>query len=168
MFYWAKLNQLRSWLSLRFCLMVSFILLGGCQEAPKYPQLEQGVKVVRYLSAKNQLERSSFRLVFPKGRPSDFVKWMFSTLGKAEWPPAEGSAELEPDMRQALAVTRTPILPQDLKLEPDHPEPESSRQIVVSGDDSRWVIEVRGYLNSKEIPVLVREWPFPGKPENQN
>ena len=150
------------------------VLLGACQETPEYPQLEQGIRVVRYLSAKKQLERSSFRAVYPEGRPTDFVKWMFSTLGKAEWPPAEGSVELEPDMKQALAATRTPILPQDLSLEPNLPdyqpvfEHESSRQIVVSGDDTRWVIEVKGFLKSEEKPVLVREWPFPGGSSHQN
>jgi len=170
MHIWDNLYQKRTRIGLSSCLVFWLLLWGGCQEPQKYPQLEQGVKVVRFLSAKNQLERSSFRLVFPKGRPSDFVKWMFSTLGKAEWPPTEGSVELEPGMKQALAVTRTPILPQDLKLEPDQPEfkPEIVRQIVVSGDDSRWVIEVRGFLNSGKRPVLVREWPFPGEPPSQN
>lgn len=121
--------------------------------------MEKAIRVVRYLSAPNQLQRSSFLVVFPGGQPSDFVTWMFSTFGTAEWPPAEGSVEMEgPDWEDALRATGTPIRPREVSLVPLKPDPELKKQIVVKADDVRKKILVAGYLEPGTAPVLVREW----------
>ena len=84
---------------------------------------------------------------------------MFSTFGMAEWPPAEGSLEMEDsDWEDAMRATRTPILPRDVSLVPLQPNPDLKKQIVVKSDDVRKKILVEGYLDPKTAPVLVREW----------
>ena len=145
-------------------LILSLVLSGiwGCESPPQYPELEQAIRVVRHLSAPNQLQGSSFLVVFPDGRPSDFVAWMFSTFGMAEWPPAEGSLEMEDsDWEDAMRATRTPILPRDVSLVPLQPNPDLKKQIVVKSDDVRKKILVEGYLDPETAPVLVREWDLP-------
>ena len=142
-------------------LILSLVLSGilGCEAPPEYPELEKAIRVVRYLSAPNQLQRSSFLVVFPGGQPSNFVTWMFSTFGTAEWPPAEGSLEMEgPDWEDALRATGTPIRPREVSLVPLKPDPELKKQIVVKADDVRKKILVAGYLEPGTAPVLVREW----------
>ena len=145
-------------------LIMSLVLSGilGCEAPPQYPELEKAIRVVRYLSAPNQLQRSSFLAVFPDGQPSDFVTWMFSTFGTAEWPPAEGSLELEnSDWEDAMRATGTPIRPREVSLVPLKPNPELKKQIVVKPDDVRQKILVAGYLEPGTAPVLVREWDWP-------
>ena len=138
-------------------LVLSGIL--GCEAPPEYPELEKAIRVVRYLSAPNQLHRSSFLVMFPDGQPSDFVTWMFSTFGTAEWPPSEGSLELEDsDWEDAMRTTGTPIRPREVSLVPLKPDPDLKKQVVVRWDNVRRKILVEGYLESGAAPVLVREW----------
>jgi hypothetical protein len=47
-------------------------------ESPEYPELENGVRVVRYMSAKRQLARSSFIALQKNKTASDFVDWIFA------------------------------------------------------------------------------------------
>ena len=151
-------------------LLLSFAFSGilGCEAPPDYPELEKAIRVVRYLSAPNQLQRSSFLVIFHGGQPSDFVTWMFSTFGKAEWPPAEGSLEMENyGWEEALQVTGTPVPPREVSFVALKPDPNLKKQIVVKPDDARQKIMVEGYLDPGAAPVLVREWDWPpaGDPE---
>ncbi len=126
---------------------------------PEYPELERAVRVVKHLSSQRQLKRSSFLVYFPEGKPTDFVEWMFSGMGKAEWPPIEGG--LEPDLEEGAKSIGTPIAPKNVGLSPNTPNKEAQMQVVVTADDSQGLIQVTGYLDPSQQPVLTREWPLP-------
>ncbi|MCZ6541254.1 MAG: hypothetical protein O6704_06345 [Nitrospinae bacterium] len=79
-----------------------------------YPQLEKAGRVVRYMSAPHQLQRSSFIAFYPEGKPSEFVSWMFSEIGAAEWPPSEW--ELGPMERKGMRTVSMPIPPKTCAL----------------------------------------------------
>ncbi|NIP99515.1 MAG: hypothetical protein GWO19_02815 [Nitrospinaceae bacterium] len=123
----------------------------------EYPRLEKGVRVVRYMSAARQLKRSSFLAVYPEGKPSEFVSWMFSDLGAAEWPPSE--MEMEELRGEGARAIGLPVIPREVgifsRLRKDH-----SRQIIVQADDARGLILVQGYLSPRDPPVFTRKWPF--------
>lgn len=123
-----------------------------------HPQLERAVRAVRYLSAPRQIQRSSFLVVYPEGRPSDFVKWMFSPMGTAEWPPAEDSVD-PVTLEQAKSI-RMPVIPANTRIVPEKPSEEKLRQVVVQADDTRGMLMVEAYEDPGRPPVFTREWPL--------
>ncbi len=138
------------------CLMAFFC--AACQNAAEPPELKKAAHVIRYLSAKNQLKRSSFWVVYPEGKPSEFVNWMFSAFGSAEWPPHEDTAD-PMELEQARSI-RAPIIPKDVALVPLAPNPDLKKQVVVRFDDAKGLLIANGYLDPAQPPVLIREWPL--------
>ena len=123
----------------------------------EYPELEKAGRVVRYMSAPRQLQRSSFMAVYPQGKPSDFVSWMFSELGAAEWPPSEW--ELDETERRGMRSIGMPVIPRDVGIFSTR-RMDAALQIIVKADDSRGMIIVEGFLKPDQPSVLVKEWPF--------
>jgi len=140
-----------------FPMLLFFVDLGESE----YPQLKKGMHVVRYLSAKGQLKRSSF-MALEERKPSKFVDWMFSPMGSAEWPPWENS-HLEFDSHELKAIKKmsTPLIPQNVALVPLAIDPEKKKQIVISADDQKRIIILEGFINPKDPSVLKEEIPFP-------
>jgi hypothetical protein len=64
------------WLALEIIIAASLLFI--YDESPEYPELENGVRVVRYMSAKRQLARSSFIALQKNKTASDFVDWIFA------------------------------------------------------------------------------------------
>ncbi len=122
-----------------------------------YPQLEKTGRVVRYMSAPHQLQRSSFIAFYPEGKPSEFVSWMFSEIAAAEWPPSEW--ELDPMEREGVRTVGMPILPKDVRIY-SRLKKDGSKQVVVKADDGRGLILIEGYLAPDQPPVLSQQWSF--------
>ncbi len=125
------------------------------------PELNKGVQVVRYMSAKQQIARSSFAVVYPDAQPSDFVNWLFSELGAAEWPDSEAYAEVDPTVREQAKAIGAPLVPKDVQIVALSPKIEMGKQVVVKFDNARGVIIVEGYLDPEGSPVLTQEWELP-------
>lgn len=134
-------------------------LLWGCANNTP-PELEQAVNAVRYLSAPKQLSRSAFAAAFAdgKGTPSQYVSFLFSTMGTAEWPRA-----LDANEAQAMRSAGIPMIPENVLLAPLKPDREAKRkwQLVVRFDNTRGVIIVDGYTNPTQKPLFTQEWPLP-------
>ncbi len=122
-----------------------------------YPQLEKAGRVVRYMSAPRQLQRSSFITFYPEGKPSEFVSWMFSEMGAAEWPPSEW--ELDSMEREGMRSAGMPIIPKSVRIY-SRLKKNGSKQIVVKADDGRGLILIEGYLASDQPPALSKQWLF--------
>lgn len=149
----------KTWLALVGGLLFGLTLSSCGEREPEEPvELKRAAAVVKYMMAPNQLRRSSFLAVFPEGKPSDFVIWMFSTFGTAEWPPYEDGDPME--LEQAKSI-RAPVIPSDVYLNPREPEPKKGKQLVIKSDDLRGLIIIEGYLNPQEPPVFRREWKLP-------
>ncbi|GJL80268.1 MAG: hypothetical protein NPINA01_32570 [Nitrospinaceae bacterium] len=139
--------------------MVFLLLFGGC--ATEHPELEQAIKVVRHVSSEKQLKSSSFLILSGEKTPSNFLTWMFSAMGTAEWYVADGpSIEFSPDELEHIKRI-TPLVPENVAIVADHPDPEKGKQVVVISDDNKNIIVVEGYLDPKEPHVLRKEWHFP-------
>lgn len=105
------------------------------------------------------LSRSMYAAAFPDGKPSQFVSYMFSDMGVAEWPPSDEFAdEIE---REQMAARGLTMLPADVIFIPRIPDPKYINQLVVSFDDERGLVIVEGYMDSTEEPVLTRELKLP-------
>jgi hypothetical protein len=139
-------------------LPLAICLLAACgQSAP--PELEQGAAVVGYMLRPSNLSRSAFCAAFPDGKPSQFVSYMFSQMGSAEWPPSEAWAD--PAEREQMRAIRAPMIPADVTLVPRKPDPKQKKQIVVRADDERAMVVCDGYLDPKSEPVASWEWALP-------
>ena len=146
------------WGALGFLLVLPLLYIDWGKDS-EYPQLERGVQVVRYLSAPRQLSRSSFLAVYPQGRPSDFVKWMFSPMGTAEWPPAEDG--VDETALEAAKTQRLPVIPAGLRIVAEKLYSEQkSHQLVVKADDARGMLVVEAYTEPDRPPAFTREWPL--------
>ena len=142
---------------LSLILLIGAMLAGCVEKSPEEPQeLKRAAQAVAYMIAPKQLARSSFYAIYPEGKPSQFVKWMFSTFGTAEWPPAEDSPD-EAALEGAMAL-RIPIIPRDVAIIRDKPDPDAGKQLVVRPDDLKGAVIAEGYLKPEGPPALIRVW----------
>jgi hypothetical protein len=134
------------------------MLTSGCDLQPP-SDLDQAAKVIQYMMKPNHLARSAFAAAFSDPKPSQFVSYLFSEMGAAEWPAADTLAdELEREQMKAIGA---PMLPAGVAFVPRMVDPERGRQLVVMFDDSRGVVIVVGYENPAQTPVFKREWILP-------
>ncbi len=147
------------WIAVGIFLMLSLFYMNfGDTE---YPGLQKAENVVRYVSSKHQLKRSSFPALAGEKSPSQFVKWMFSAMGSAEWYMVDASGEFSSDELKMIKKTGVPLLPPDVTIVPDKPNFERGKQVVVKSDNVKNMIVIESYLDPKEPPVRTREWEFP-------
>ena len=96
-----------------------------------------------------------FAAGFPEGKPSQYVSFLFSDMGVAEWPTAVDEME-EKQMKSGMVK----VLPAGVALVPLTPKADVKQQLVVKFDDAKGVIILEGYLDPKQPPVLVSEVPL--------
>ncbi len=152
-------NKLYIWIAIGFILVLPLLYL---DYGPKDNiELRKGIAVVRYLSAERQLKRSSFLVAYPDGTPKQFLSWMFSSMGVAEWPPYEGGMEFSPEEEAMVRKTGMPFIPKGLSLVAENPDIEKGRQVVIFSDEVEPYLVAEGYENPSDPPVIVKRWPFP-------
>lgn len=147
------------WVAIGFLLMLPILYMDYADT--EYPSLQKAERVVRHVSSKRQLKRSSFAYLSEKNTPSHFVKWMFSALGYAEWYMVDAPGELSTEELKMIKKTGVPLLPPDVAIVPDKPSLEHRKQVVVRPDILRNMIIAESYLDPKASPVRTSEWKFP-------
>ncbi len=133
-------------------------IIVSCGGSSASPQLEQGARLVEHFTTPSVLERSTFPVVLPHGTPKQFVSWLFSQLGTAEWPLTKEQSLRE--LGEAY-VPGMPTLPDSVFYVHTKPDRGRGKQIVVKWDDGRGIIIVEGYLDPNQSPVLVKEFVLP-------
>lgn len=136
--------------------LLAFLVLTLTACGVSEPDLAQAADVIHYMMKPLHLSRSVFYVAFPDGRPSQFVSFIFSDMGAAEWPLSEAWAdEMEREQMKAIGA---PLVPEGVAFVPLSPDPDAGRQLVVKFDDSRGMVIVEGYVDPTQDPVLTREW----------
>ena len=149
-------------------LLALALPVSGCgPSAPDAPQdIREAAASIKGSSSPRMLTRSAFYVAYPDGKPTDYVNYIFSTMGSAEMPYAFDEFEAE----QMRSIGQVPF-PSTVTLVPHSRDATADRQLVVSADDERGMLIVRGYLKGTEEPVLEKEWelkkvsPAPGVSE---
>ena len=137
------------------------LLAFGCSD-PVYSEIEQGVRVIGYMVSPRRLILSSYSALFPDGgKPSDFVSYIFSDIGVAEWPESEANAEESEMIREQARAIGAPLIPKDVVIVPLSVNLKLGKQVVVKFDDERGVVIAEGYSDPNKKPILVREWKLP-------
>ncbi len=139
-------------------LTVVVLSLAGCG-SNEPPELKQAVSVIRYLRAPANLSHSAFYVAYPDGKPSEFVSYLFSSMGLAEWPPGENRpCEFEPEEIRSMGI---PLVPSGVSFHPCNRQSGAGMQLVISYDDAREIIIVEGYGPTDTKPILHREFTLP-------
>ena len=149
--------SIRQFLILLLFFLPSFL---GCEGAVP-SDLDRAAKVIRFMSEENKLERTSFPALYPKCLPSEFVKWLFSEKGKAEWPDSLDNDDSNPDVRNKAFKEGAPIVPKSVKFFAGKTDPDAGRQLIVKANDASRTIIVEGYGDPQKKPDLKREWDLP-------
>ena len=139
--------------------VLSLVLLpcGG----PSIPKnLERALGYIEYSLQPSNLARTSFPVVLPDGTPKQYVSWMFSAMGKADWPPTDESAVMEFGSAD-MVPSGIPLLPDDVAFVHSRPDTSAKNQVVVKWDDARGVVIAEAYLDPNGQPVEVREFSLP-------
>ena len=121
--------------------------------------LDRAAGVVKHMTRASNLERSTFTALYPDARPTDYVEFMFSTAGTAEWP--DGEDEADGESKEMHRSARIPLRPAGVDFVPRWPDDDFGQQIVITADNERWVLMVEGYEDPNEAPVTLHEWDFP-------
>ena len=149
-----KMSHLRRRVPL---LALWVLVLAACGES--VPELAQAADVIHYMMKPQHLSRSAFYVAFPDGVPSQYVSYIFSEMGAAEWPYSETWADVME--REQMKAIGAPMVPEDVAFVPLSPDPGAGKQLVVKFDDSRGVVIVEVYVDPAQDPVLAREWKLP-------
>lgn len=153
-------DKLYVWAALGIVIVLPVLYL---DYSPKEnPELNRAINVVRYMSADRQLKRTAFKTAYPEASPEQFVKWMFSPMGAAVWPPFEGGGEFSQEEEKMIKKSGMPFFPADVAVVATNPDSDRGRQVVVRGDDERQMLVAEGYLDPEAPAVVVKEWKFPG------
>ncbi len=132
----------------------------GCEGAVP-ADLDRAAKVIRFMSEENKLEKTSFPALYPKCLPSEFVKWLFSEKGKAEWPDSLDNDDSNPTVRNKAFKEGAPIVPRNVQFFAGKTNPDGGRQLIVKANDASRTIIVEGYGDPQKKPDLKREWDLP-------
>ncbi len=127
----------------------------ACGGAPR--ELVDASEAMGSMTHPRILRNSAFYVAYPDGGPSEFVSFVFSDLGAAEWPLGEYADPLELEQQRALGM---PVLPADVAVVHGSTTPDAGLQVVLRGDEDCGCVVVEGYTDPEGSPVLRREWPL--------
>lgn len=117
------------------------------------PDLERAVGVVGYLASSRYVDRSMYSATAEKGTPSEFVEYLFSSMGAAERPESAPMAEIQQAGRGG-----PPLWPEGVAFRALSPDPRAGRQVVIVPDDARGMVIAEAYAKAGEKPALRREF----------
>ncbi len=70
------------------------------RQKPEYTVFEKVANTVHWMIMPHNFSRSEFTVASPEGLPSEFVNYMFSEMGVAEWTPFEDFGEFSNEERK--------------------------------------------------------------------
>jgi hypothetical protein len=150
------------------CLALYGSACNSCScQAPSFlsppidPHLTTTMSIVSDMLAPSNLARSGFAVIFPNGRPSEYVSYFFSEMGKSEWPVSQEESEMLDINRDVDFSTGVQILPKDVSLVPFKPDLDLKMQVVMKADDDAKTVVLEAYADPNAAPVLTKALTIP-------
>ena len=140
----------------RILAIVSVVVLAaacGRSAPPSAPDLESAIGVVGYLASPRYVNRSMYSATAESGTPSEFVEFLFSSMGAAERPESAPISEIAQPGRGG-----PPLWPEGVAFRAMAPDARAGRQVVIRPDDARGMVIAEAYAKPGEKPVLQREF----------
>lgn len=145
---------------LMMVLMVGLLSMWtGCTQVPD--DIDQTMRAFTAMTSPMGMQKSMFYVAYPNGTAKDYANYLFSGMGTSEWPPVEGSLELEPEMAESVKMAGMVVLPAGVAVVPQQPDLARGKQVVISYDEKENALVLSGYVNPAENPVEVRKTKIP-------
>ena len=144
-----------------FWLLALALTLLSCSKDPDVQDLERAARSVEQMVAPLTAPRISFFVVLPKGTPRQFVSWYFSSLGSADWAPADEPGELESAEIDALRRSGMALRPAGVRFTHTKPDTAFQKQMVLKWDDGEGTVILEGYLDPRQQPVYTTSFKLP-------
>ena len=129
------------------------LLLTACGSAPD-EDLTAANTALSQMASNRTLSRSCFTVAYPDGQAADFIDYMFSDLGSAEWPVAFDEYE-----EQAMGSIGQVPLPANVAVSPLSRTSPNQKELVLTANNAERKILVQGYLANDSKVVFEDEWP---------
>ena len=120
---------------------------------PPAADLQSAVGVVGYLASSRYVSRSMYSATAETGQPSEFVDFLFSSMGAAERPESAPMSEISQPGRGG-----PPLWPEGVAFRALAPDARAGRQVVIRPDDARGLVIAEAYARPGDKPVLQREF----------
>ncbi len=133
---------------------IGLLSLGGwgCQ-AEVDAELQQANAALRGMAAPLSLSKSCFGVVYPNGQASDYLNFLLSDLGAAEWPVA-----LDEQERQQLKAIGQVPMPTTVSVSLHQRRYRDRKELVLQADDATRSVLVNGYLPYSNQVQLAARW----------
>ena len=131
------------------------VLVAACGKGapPPAADLERAVAVVGYLASSRNVNRSMYAATAESGQPTEFVEFLFSSMGAAERPESAPMSEIAQPGRGG-----PPLWPEGVAFRATAPDARAGRQVVIRPDDARGMVIAEAYAKPGDKPVLRREF----------
>ncbi|NEO28025.1 MAG: hypothetical protein F6K03_14370 [Kamptonema sp. SIO4C4] len=120
--------------------------------SPTDEQLEQAAAAMADMTKRPTLSRSCFYVVYPNGQATEFINYLFSDLGTAEWPIA-----IDPMEAEQMQSIGKDVLPPEVKVSPQQRSDPQQKELVLMAN-AEGQIMAEGYLPEEDTPTLTQEW----------
>lgn len=117
------------------------------------PELQQANAALRGMAAPLSLSKSCFGVVYPNGQASDYLSFLLSDLGAAEWPVAMD----EQERQQLKAIGQVPM-PNTVSISLHQRRYRDRKELVLQADDATRSVQVDGYLPNSDRVHLAARW----------
>lgn len=135
--------------------MTLSVVLNSCQSTATTTTLDSDLveanAALAMMTQDRILSRSCFRVAYPEGGSENFVRYLFSDLGSAEWPVAFDEVEAE----QMKAAGQKP-LPPNVVISANARVYSDRKELVIQSQNGQ--ISVKGYLPHTTDPQFEAVW----------
>ena len=136
------------------CVAFGLMSIAGCGKSLD-PDLEQTSDAFRKMLSSSVLTKSCFYFVFPDGNPTDYINYIFSPLGSAEWPVAMDNFEKE-QMQSVGQVT----IPRNVIVSPLARTNTLAKEVVLTPNDEENLVILKAYRDSEVRTHFEEEIPL--------
>ncbi|MDB9314176.1 hypothetical protein PN462_13775 [Spirulina sp. CS-785/01] len=133
-------------------ILVAWGLLNSCQGQTTDEQLQQAAAAMADMTKPSTLSRSCFYFVYPNGQATEFVQYLFSDLGSAEWPVA-----IDPMEAEQMKSIGKDVLPPEVRVSPQQRRYPQEKELVLSANAEGEIV-AEGYLQEEATPTLTQTW----------
>ncbi|MEB3274620.1 MAG: hypothetical protein ACO4AI_14080 [Prochlorothrix sp.] len=131
-------------------LLITGFLLSSCQSPTDSDLMAANTALSAMVTTRN-LKNSCFGVAYPEGGAENFIRYLFSDLGSAEWPVAFDALERE----QMAAAGQTPI-PANVVISALDRQYPDRKELVLQAQTGQ--ITAQGYLPEETTPHFEALW----------
>lgn len=142
------------WIMIILFALIYFVVIGKREKVLN--EYEKAAYVIGQMVKDANADRSAFRVYYPGGNAKDFVEYIFSTPGSAEWPPSEDSdIEMTNDEAAAAGIIK---IPKGFRYYKQNLNTGWEKQVVVKWNNEDNAIITEVYESPERPAKVIKIW----------